>query len=173
MDQTNPAGVSPDLHGGVNRQAIENALPEYIATRRWFGGKARTIRDVRIADSLAIGHGDTHRDHIAIVEVSYGDGDAQQFVLPIKLDLVQFSADAHPDTDGEIARWSVEKGTSQRTLVASDATLDVDFATGLLDAVSQDQGWSGERGDIVTSSTPELASLAPPDTDLTPSVLGA
>ena len=172
MDHANPSGVPLDPHDTANREAIERALPGYISTRRWFGGKARTIRDVRIVDSVAVGHAEPHHAHVVIVEVAFNDGDAQRYVLPLKLDLLPEPGAEPPNVVGEIARWQVDVGPERRSLVASDATFDPDFAIGLLDAIQQGHRWSGGGGDIVAWSTSALPSLVSPDADMTPSVLG-
>ncbi|HET9492621.1 MAG TPA: putative maltokinase [Chloroflexia bacterium] len=172
MDNTTPSGVSLDLHDDTNRRAIERELPGYISTRRWFGGKARTIREVRFVDSLAIVHGESHRTYIAIAEVAYEDGDSQRYVLPLNVVLASEIGAEALTAHGLIATWQVDAAAVRRTLIATDAIFDADFASGLLDAVATGHRWAGERGDIVAWSTPELASLAPAGTDLTPSVLG-
>ena len=173
MDHTNAAGVPLDLQHPANRRAVEGALPAYLSTRRWFGGKARPIREIRITDSLATGQSDTHRAHMAIVEVVFADGDSQQYVVPAKIDLLPDSGESQPGPAGEIARWQVDAGPVRRTLVASDATFDSDFAAGLLDAVMHARRWSGDNGDIVAWGTLALPDIVSPSSDLAPAVMGA
>ena len=41
-----------DPFGGIARNQLESLLPNFVATRRWFRAKARTIRQVEIEDAL-------------------------------------------------------------------------------------------------------------------------
>jgi trehalose synthase-fused probable maltokinase len=170
MDQARQNAALLDLQDEANRHALERALPAYLGTRRWFGDKARTIRDVRVVDAVSIGHARPQRSQVVIAEVTFEDGDAQRYVLPIKLDLASGDDDAQATANGEIARWQADDNRS--TVVASDATLDPEFGGALLDAIAHGHRWSGQGGEIVAWSTPHLASIASPGIDLSPSVIG-
>ncbi len=43
-----------DVFAGTARRHLERLLPGFLASRRWFGGKARTIRSAIIADVVAM-----------------------------------------------------------------------------------------------------------------------
>jgi trehalose synthase-fused probable maltokinase len=173
MDKPIPAGVSLDLHDETNRRALESALPGYISTRRWFGGKARSIGRVGIVDSLGMRDGETHRTHMAIVEITYEEGDTQRYVLPVKLDLVPEPGADRIKSGGEIHHWQVYAAPAYRTVVASDATFDDEFAVGLFAAVARNTSWTGGGGEIAAWHTDEFATMLPVDRDIAPSVLGA
>jgi maltose alpha-D-glucosyltransferase/alpha-amylase len=64
------------------RPEILAAVRRYIKGARWFGGKGRGIRDVDIADSLTI-HTATGLVHVLLLEVRYGNGASEDYVLPI------------------------------------------------------------------------------------------
>jgi maltose alpha-D-glucosyltransferase / alpha-amylase len=72
-----------------NRSALEDALPSYLRGARWFGGKARKIKTIEIADTIAVDAAEETRTAskaagvIALVGVEYDEGDPDTYVLPL------------------------------------------------------------------------------------------
>jgi maltose alpha-D-glucosyltransferase/alpha-amylase len=63
----------------THRSTIEALLPTYIATRRWFGSKSRTIISTRIASTTPVGPA-----VIALIEITYDDAtDPDLYQLPL------------------------------------------------------------------------------------------
>jgi maltose alpha-D-glucosyltransferase/alpha-amylase len=58
-------------------------LPEYMAKMRWFGGKARQIHHVRIADHAAIPPLSEDHARLLLVEVTYESGLPETYQLPV------------------------------------------------------------------------------------------
>jgi maltose alpha-D-glucosyltransferase / alpha-amylase len=69
---------------GEDRAALDAVLPDYLVPRRWFGGKARQIRDAVIMDALDAGSDDL-KAYIALIRVNYVDGDPETYVLPLAM----------------------------------------------------------------------------------------
>ena len=73
-----------DLEGALTGAAAqllqESLLPKYIAGQRWFGAKARTVKDVCIDDVLPM-----PEDHAAILllRIEYAEGPADEYTLPV------------------------------------------------------------------------------------------
>jgi maltose alpha-D-glucosyltransferase/alpha-amylase len=63
-------------------ERIEALLPAYIAQRRWFGGKSRTIAATRILSFTPIV---PNESVIALVEVSFTEGASDIYQLPLAL----------------------------------------------------------------------------------------
>ena len=61
---------------------IVRALREYIRRARWFGGKGRKIREIRIADSLTIPV-EPRSIYVLLVEINYANAPTEQYVLPV------------------------------------------------------------------------------------------
>src|SRR2546423_15317705 len=76
-----PASKIDILQGEV-RAAIERALPEYMLGRRWFGGKARTIRGVEMMEAVPLSGG-ASGPYLMLVRVDYTAGDPQTYVIPL------------------------------------------------------------------------------------------
>src|SRR6476619_949883 len=71
-----------DILQGEARAAIEAALPGYLLGRRWFGGKARTIRSVEIVEAVPLSGG-ASGPLLTLVRVHYTAGDPQTYVIPM------------------------------------------------------------------------------------------
>lgn len=67
------------------RERIErHHLPAFLARQRWFGGKARTIAAVRIADWGVLTHA-AEPVFLLLVDVRFEDGGADRYFLPMAL----------------------------------------------------------------------------------------
>jgi maltose alpha-D-glucosyltransferase/alpha-amylase len=56
-------------------------LPAYLRTCRWFGAKARSIREMRINEQIAVGEG----AQLWLLQVDYTDGAPDVYSLPVQL----------------------------------------------------------------------------------------
>jgi maltose alpha-D-glucosyltransferase/alpha-amylase len=66
------------LLGGDDRIALEDALPAFLYTRRWFAGRARQVTAARIVDAVPL-----DGVHVVIVRVDYAQGEEDRFVMPL------------------------------------------------------------------------------------------
>ena len=64
------------------RTALEKQLPAYLPTCRWFGGKSRIIRSIRITDLIVLPLKE-EAGALLIVEVSYNEGLDEYYQLPV------------------------------------------------------------------------------------------
>lgn len=71
-----------DLLTGAHAEKLERALSGHLADKRWFQGKARTIRDVSLIDSIRVPT-QTGDAHIAFIGVSYIEDPAETYVVPL------------------------------------------------------------------------------------------
>ncbi|MCS7167736.1 MAG: hypothetical protein RMI91_05650 [Gemmatales bacterium] len=106
------------------RNALENRLPEYLPRQRWFGGKARQIRHVHVAEllplprldqiapepsesrrspeSATIGLSKPLACWLAIVVVDYADSGREGYTLPLTV----CPAELDNDSRYRILRWT-------------------------------------------------------------------
>ncbi|WP_394824429.1 putative maltokinase [Pendulispora albinea] len=68
--------VDPDLSG------VEAGLASYVAARRWFRGKARSIAAATLRDAIPLPV-DGRRAWIGLVDVAYADGATDPYTLPL------------------------------------------------------------------------------------------
>src|SRR5437879_2657399 len=77
-------GFSELLAGSSRRDLERTILPNYLTGCRWFGAKARTIRELRIVDDpLVSPHPDGARH--ALIEVNYTEGASEIYTLPLQI----------------------------------------------------------------------------------------
>jgi 1,4-alpha-glucan branching enzyme len=134
---------------GDARVRLEAALPHFLAGRRWFGGKARGIDRVELADAVPLGDGDpAHR--LLLLRVSYREGAGETYSLPVafaegeRADLVRVELPV-------VALAELEADGVAGLLYASDR--DPDLARALLDAIARGRRLEGRHGALVAWPT--------------------
>ncbi len=85
-----PAAGWESLVRGRSRGQLEDVLPTFLRDRRWFGGKARKIRQASIDDVVPLtmpvqgnGNGSEVAVFVTLVRVEYMEGDAEVYMLPL------------------------------------------------------------------------------------------
>ena len=61
--------------------ALADALPEWMRTRKWFGGQGRTVERVDLEAAVAVDV--AHPVRLAIVSVVFTEGEPERYVLPL------------------------------------------------------------------------------------------
>jgi maltose alpha-D-glucosyltransferase/alpha-amylase len=78
-------GNVDSLLSGRYRSVLEQTfLPAWLMDRRWFAGKAHTIRDIAISDLFPVGP-DAPNARIAFVEVAYEDVRPEVYLVPLQV----------------------------------------------------------------------------------------
>ena len=72
------------LAAGERARIETEILPRFIASCRWFGSKARTLRHIRVSEQSSIAPG-PDAAQFWFVEVSYLDGPDEIYALPVKI----------------------------------------------------------------------------------------
>jgi maltose alpha-D-glucosyltransferase/alpha-amylase len=122
-----------ELFATSQRDALEVALKRYLGSRRWFGGKARSIANVTVADALELGE---HR--LLILRVDYHEGEPEQYLLPVSIKQVRREKDDQA-APTRIAR--LKDGALLYEPIQDEA-----FANTLLDAVARKRTLKADRG---------------------------
>ena len=65
---------------GEERALLEEVLPAFLHTRRWFAGRERVVSSVRIQESVPVGEAT-----ILLIEVVYEDDAEERYMLPVAL----------------------------------------------------------------------------------------
>jgi len=63
---------------GDERPTLEDALPDFLATRRWFGGRGFRVTSVRIEEAVALGG-----VFVLVARIEYADHETERYVLPL------------------------------------------------------------------------------------------
>jgi maltose alpha-D-glucosyltransferase/alpha-amylase len=148
-------------------QALENVLPSYLATCRWFAGSSKRVKSLAVTD-LVSGPDDESEDHrIAIVSVTYADVAPEVYALPLACAWgEEVTARAKDRSGAVVAR--VRRG--ERAGVLHDATFDAPFAAALLDAVVRRRRLQGQKGRVLAAPRPALHEFVD-EGSLEPSIL--
>ncbi|HZU80380.1 MAG TPA: putative maltokinase, partial [Acidimicrobiales bacterium] len=155
------------LFGGRGVQQLEQALPSYVAARRWYAGKAGRIKSVDVLDAVAVPAVDpgatSGADPVAyllLLAVDTADGQTATYTLPI--------AYAEGQVAEELVRWHPEAvvadlraGNTAESAsgVLYDAVWDPSFARSLVEIVARRRHLPGRRGRLQGSPAPTMRRL--------------
>lgn len=146
-----------ELVGEEKRASLESLLPDYLRNQRWFGAKAKTIKQVNVADAIPIGSDDVEAGVLALLRVEFVQGDPEMYSLPLA-----FATGADADrwrsemTRLVIADVSVADGTQG---VLFDAIASPLFSQALLEQILSRRRARGQRGEIEASGTGPLRRI--------------
>jgi len=142
----------------VRNQLETDALPAYVAGRRWYAAKSRAIRRVELADQVEWKPA-ARTWLLAIVRVDT-EGETQPYFLPLSL--------AWEDYDEPLVRalspFAVAKVRQQAQVgVLADAFGDEGFVRAVVEAVRNGAVQKSARGRIEFRPTSAFADVAGPD----------
>jgi maltose alpha-D-glucosyltransferase/alpha-amylase len=142
------------------RPRLETLLPDYVRTRRWFGGKSRRIRGVSVRSVVHVPDPDGDRARppllVAALEIEYREGDSESYALPVTAMPVPEEDHGWELPPAEIARVRAEEGE----LVLYDAFFDPRFGRALLRAVQARRRLRGDGAALGAYPTPAMRGLA-------------
>jgi len=145
-------------------ERLEEVLPVFLTRSRWFGGKARPLKQARIVDVFALTNG-VQRWYILLVNVDYLSGDAETYVIPLSL--------AHQAQAQQILKEHPGMGIANLKLKGQkapcllyDAATDSDFGHMLLELLDRKRIIRGRRGYIRGSTTVAFRRLKSRDEKL-------
>ncbi|HKY33039.1 MAG TPA: maltose alpha-D-glucosyltransferase [Candidatus Polarisedimenticolia bacterium] len=147
-------------------EKLEALLPGYLRSRRWFGGKARRLQSVRVADAVMLGNG-SPRSCLLVIEVEYTEGEPERY-----LSTLAWSQGAPADARAAeaIARLSCGRGEG----ILHSALVERDACTALLEAIPRRRRLKGRAGEVAARPTRAFRRLAGPQpASLEPALLRA
>jgi maltose alpha-D-glucosyltransferase/alpha-amylase len=138
-----------------DKAALEAVLPNYIRTRRWFGGKARTIQEVEIVTALPIPR-ESPTAYLTLLQVTYTDGEPETYALPLVFATGDQVAQLQEGTP-VVARLRLQGKEGEGVLY--DAMYDTGFARTLFGLIARGRLISGTFGQLSGSSSRVFRSL--------------
>ena len=158
-------GPWTSLFEGPSGQAFESWLETYLAERRWFGQKTRTITSASIVEAVPIpsspqGYGNgSARDPLApvatilIVQLEFDQGASERYTLPVAF-LDGFDAE-------EMKKWQPDAVMADLRAqghdgVLLDATHSPEFVKIMADVLTRRRTLPGRHGQIVGIPSPSL-----------------
>jgi maltose alpha-D-glucosyltransferase/alpha-amylase len=143
-----------DLLDTRTMNSLTELLPGFLQSRRWYGGKARTLRKVSIYDVIPVPDIDCY---IVMVHMEYTEGDPDVYVLPVGVardEAARRMEDEHPDT--LVAHLSAQDGTAG---VLYGAIWDRRFRDALLGLVARRKRLRGRSGEMLGSHSRQFRSI--------------
>jgi len=130
---------------------LASILPEYIAQRRWFRAKTRSIQKAEIEDVLAV---PGTQSYLLIIRLDYSDGEPDNYVLTLALneagmDHAALNPAAAQNQDA-LAKYRTEGGAEGEL---HEALSRPELRTALLNAVARSGVFPGRKGDLVAIQT--------------------
>ena len=134
------------------RNGLVAVIPEFLASRRWFGGKARTVRAIEVSDIIPLTSAPS-RAFLTLIRVIYAAGSSETYSVPLILKSPEetIPAGAFPLT--------VKLPSEPEASVLYDAVLNESFLEFLLQAVARGSTFSGTGGEVTAVHTAALSSL--------------
>jgi trehalose synthase-fused probable maltokinase len=132
---------------------LEACLPTFFQSARWFGRKTRTIASARIVDRVPF-EGEGILVMVTFVEVSYGEGASDVYVVPITAafeDRARQLEEVHPEAAIMPLAVTGTDGPQQALLI--DALWDERAAVALLNAMRTERTVHGLVGRLQASAT--------------------
>jgi maltose alpha-D-glucosyltransferase / alpha-amylase len=137
------ANDADDLFAGRPRKALETSiLPAYMPKQRWFGGKARVIRETRIADWIWLRREDSPAA-LVLVEVSYSDGSVETYDVPLGIATGDAAEAIQESRAGAVL---CDLRFRDRPGVLHDALADDEVCRTLLEALQSGRRITGKGG---------------------------
>jgi len=141
------------------RTSLEQLLPGYLMQQRWFGGKSRSIAEIRIVSSTMISPANAV---LAAIEVTYANEpkeSSETYQLPL---VVATGAKAEEVREHSPRAVVVADGAGAKTRVLYDASAGEDFRVALLKMIARGGSTAnrGEEGALISEHSDVLdASL--------------
>jgi len=138
-------GSWASLFEGAAREQLErDVLPGFLASRRWFAGKARTVKTVRVADWAEL-HSAPPQAFLTFLEVEYEDGVIETYTLPVGVGAGE-GADALQSERPEWVLAAVQGPEGKGILY--DALADDTACRELLAAMPRARDWPSRQGEL-------------------------
>jgi maltose alpha-D-glucosyltransferase/alpha-amylase len=165
------------LHGKA-REALQEALPDYLAQCTWFRDKARQTEAGMVLETVPVAN-TTHSGQIALVQVEYTENTPETFVLPMA-----FAAGAGAEEvrrerpQAVIARLRVTRPEGEDGAPAVEGILydplgERHFSQALLEAVARRRRFKGTGGELAGWRTRAFHPRAPGEPVPEPALLRA
>jgi maltose alpha-D-glucosyltransferase/alpha-amylase len=143
------------FRGKIKEKLEEEILPVYIAGCRWFGAKAKEIRDVRIIEDLAVER-DSTLAHLLLLRVFFTEGLAEIYCLPLSF-LSGTEAEKIIEEKPYVIVSRIKTGSGEGILY--DGAYSDEFRRYLLRMIARKHVIRGTEGQLVAYSGRVFKSL--------------
>jgi len=140
-----------------HQTTLEQALLDWLGSRRWFGGKRKIVTGIHVREKIPIS---LENDHaiIALVEVEYAQSEPDTYALPLAY-AVSEAAQTILNERARLVLARVAVSGSEAEGVVFDALVDKAFCKELLALIATHRTVRTDRGMLETSHTAVLRKL--------------
>jgi maltose alpha-D-glucosyltransferase/alpha-amylase len=127
------AGSWTELFQPGAQAQVEQVLPSYLMTRRWYGGKARRLQGVSLGHPVPM----PYEGALALlltVTCQYADGDPETYTLPVTF---ASGTDAEEVLHAQAGSVLCRVGGPVQSGVVYDALTDPEFAESMLESMAR------------------------------------
>ena len=147
------------------RAGLEKVLPDYLKTRRWFGGKARRIKSVGIRESVPLA-GTDPPSVLLLVRVEYPDIESETYSFPVAFATGENAARVQKESpQAVVAHLKAGRGDGNGEGILCDAFFEKDVCDFFLQAIGHRRRFKGSHGEIVASPTRVFRRIRGPETE--------
>jgi len=166
------AGNWEQLFSANSRSVLEKMFPTALKSRRWFGGKARKIKQIRLYDTVRL-PADPRDIFFALITIEYIEGTAENYSWPLCFwpdDQVPSDLKAQPGA--ALARLTLTENKKPVVGTLYDAFYDLRLPAIFLESMDKKERFKGAMGILSAHPSHEFVSLrGPQDTGLPAKIL--
>jgi trehalose synthase-fused probable maltokinase len=147
-----------DLVVSALLRSCPEVLPDFLRSRRWFAGKARTIRAIHILDVVPI-EARQLGSYLVLAQVAYSSGPAEIYDIPLAL----VTSDLPSEASELSPRLKIPLADSEGHIEFKDALWSAEFLDVLLEAMAHSRWFLGASGQVRSragKSLPEIWSAS-------------
>ena len=158
--------VRKEIHSEL-RRLLPARLPEFLAKQRWFGGKARQLASVEIADVVPMPRGGLEA-LLLVVAVHYVDGGKENYALPVLC-----GEQTSPPLSDESTLLTIGNDETRGAASLTNGAQNPAFLALLLETIERELVFRGEKGELRGFRGKEFSQLytSPPASGATPRLL--
>ncbi len=149
--------------GGHARDQFQALLPDYLRSKRWFGGKSRAIQGVEIIENIPMTVAPGQPDaHMVLLKVRYVEGEPEVYLLSVAFARGERAERVLNDLPNSVLA-RIQIGAGPDTAVAYEGMADKAYLGALLQAIARRRRFKGQSGELVAAPVDGFRRLYGPD----------
>ncbi|MFN4259624.1 MAG: maltose alpha-D-glucosyltransferase [Gemmataceae bacterium] len=142
------------FRGKTLKNRLEDVLVRYLRQRRWFGGKARTMKNGAIRETFRVPYG-TAAAYLTLIDVEFTEGAADTYVMPLSYT----SGEAADILREQKPHFVVAQVRGAEEGVLFDALGDGAFCAAILEAVAANRRFESGGAEIQATAYSHFAHV--------------
>jgi maltose alpha-D-glucosyltransferase / alpha-amylase len=156
--------------GSPARTALEQVVPKFLRTRRWFGAKARRMKGAHLSETVPLGE-PSEPIWLAVFRIDYHEGTSDRYVIPLAVATGDAAASLLRFTTHAIVapvRAAAPAPGTEVEGVLYDAFENAAVASRFFDLIARQRRVRGWDLELSGSTTRAFRKRRPPDGSMPP-----